>query len=162
MTKRLIPNWPFPPYIFVPGENPHPKKSGGHMEGQGDPVAKPLDVLHPEQSEFLRYSLDLYNAEYFWESHVYLEALWNAHGRVGSTADFLKGLIKLGAAGVKVKINQRTSAVDHFLRAKELLTEVREKEGRLFLGFDLVKIIESLDNAIESEELSLQIYPDWE
>ncbi|WPU66761.1 DUF309 domain-containing protein [Peredibacter starrii] len=159
--KRLIPDWPFPPYIFVPGENPHPKKSGGHMEGQGDPVARPIDLDHPEQSEFLRYSLDLYNAQYFWESHVYLEALWNAHGRVGSVADFLKGLIKLGAAGVKVKINQKASAIDHLLRAKELLSMVMEKEGSLFLGFNLEKIIDLIDNSIDSKELSLKVYPEW-
>ena len=161
MTKRLIPDWPFPAYIFVPGENPHPKKSGGHMEGQGDPVAQPLDLHHPEQSEFLRYSLDLYNAEYYWESHVYLEALWNAHGRVGSTADFLKGLIKLGAAGVKVKINQRASAADHFLRAKELFSEVMKLEGKIFLGFDLEKLNSDIDRAMESQDMRLIVNPSW-
>ncbi|WP_408095748.1 DUF309 domain-containing protein [Peredibacter sp. HCB2-198] len=159
--KRLIPDWPFPHYIFVPGENPHPKKSGGHMEGQGDPIAKPLDLHHPEQSEFLRYSLDLFNAEYYWESHVYLEALWNAHGRVGNVADFLKGLIKLGAAGVKVKINQKVSATDHFLRAKELFFHVMQAEGKNYLGFDLEKLNQDIDLAMSSENMKLTIYPSW-
>lgn len=160
-NDRLIPEWPFPLYVFIPGENPHPKKSGGHMEGVGDPVTQTLDVTHPEQSDFLRFSLDLYNHEYFWESHVYFEALWNAHGRVGSVADFLKGMIKLGAAGVKIKINQRPSAVDHFMRAKELFSIVKAVEGTNFLGFDLNQLILDIDQTMNTKEMKLTVYPSW-
>ena len=135
--KRLIPSLPFPSYIFIPGVNAHPKKEGGHMEGQLDPVSEIIDLNHPEDSKFLRYSLDLYNHGYFWESHVYFEAIWNAHGRVGSVADFLKGMIKLGAAGVKLQINQANNARLHFLRAKELFESVMKAEGSTFLGFNL-------------------------
>lgn len=160
-NTRLIPEWPFPSYVFIPGKNPHPKKLGGHMEGLGDPVAKPLDISHPEESEFLRFSLDLYNHEYFWESHVYFEALWNAHGRVGSVADFLKGMIKLGAAGVKINIGQRASALDHFTRAKELFSIVKAVEGPIFLGFDLKQLILDIDQTMDTEEMKLSVYPLW-
>src|SRR5689334_15901904 len=95
---RFIPTWPFPSYIFIPGVNPHPKKTGGHSHGEPEPKSEPLDLQKPQDSQFLRFSLDLYNYGYFWESHVYFEALWNAHGRQGSVADFLKGMIKLSAA----------------------------------------------------------------
>ena len=44
---------------------------------------------------------DLFNHGYYWEAHETWEGLWNACGRSGTTADFLKGLIKLAAAGVK-------------------------------------------------------------
>jgi predicted metal-dependent hydrolase len=160
-NKRFIPAWPFPSYIFIPGENAHPKKSGGHMEGLGDPVATPIDAGHPEANEFLRFSLDLYNHGYFWESHVYFEAIWNAHGRQGSVADFMKGMIKLGAAGVKIKINQQASAVDHFLRAKELFASVMASEGPDYLGFDLKKILKDIDQAMESQEMQLKVFPSW-
>ena len=36
------------------------------------------------------------------KSHVAWESLWMACGRKGAVADFLKGLIKLAAAGVNV------------------------------------------------------------
>ena len=45
----------------------------------------------------------LFNAGYYWEAHEAWEGLWHAHGRDGPTADVLKGLIKLAAAGVKVR-----------------------------------------------------------
>lgn len=131
------------------------------MEGQAEPVAQPLDVNHPEKSEFLRIALDLFNFEYYWESHVYFEALWNAHGRQGSVADFFKAMIKLGAAGVKLKINQRASALDHFLRAKELFLLVEINEGALFLGFEIKEIIREIDLALEADSPRLIIHPVW-
>ena len=110
------------------------------MEGLGDPVSDPIDVNAPEKSEALRFGLDLYNHGYFWESHVYFESLWNAHGRQGSVADFLKGLIKLGAAGVKSRIHQAARAQEHFERASQLFRDVSAREGNMFLGFDLEKL----------------------
>lgn len=158
---RYSPERAFPTYIFIPGKTPHPKKSGGHMEGQGDPVAEPLSLEHPEQHPFLRYSLDLYNHGYYWESHVYFEALWNAHGREGSVADFLKGMIKLGAAGVKLALNQKVFAIEHFQRAQELFFEVMKKKGASFLGFDLEKIQKQIDQSIKNPEQKIILRPEW-
>lgn len=158
--KRLTPNLPFPSYIFIPGVNPHPKKEGGHMEGQGDPIAEKIDPSFPERSDFLRYSLDLLNHGYYWESHVYFEALWNAHGREGSIADFLKGMIKLGAAGVKFRLDQQASAQGHLMRAKELFEIVIRQEGTRFLGFDLGQIASSLDAISRPEQIVY--FPEWE
>jgi hypothetical protein len=155
---RLIPDWPFPPYLFIPGKNPHPKKSGGHMEGQPDPHADTLDVNTPLKNRTYLYAIDLYNHDYFWESHVYFEALWNAHGRQGSVADFLKGLIKLGAAGVKVQIGQAKHAQEHFERALELFEAVEKAEGNKFLGFDLhdlkIKTRDAISEGLTSFVLS--------
>lgn len=139
-TPRLIPDWPFPPYLFIPGKNPHPKKSGGYHEGMADPKADPIELNSPLTNRTFLYAIDLYNHEYFWESHVYFEALWNAHGRQGSVADFLKGLIKLGAAGVKVQVGQSKNAQEHFDRAIELLGTVQKTVGNSYLGFDLAQL----------------------
>lgn len=160
--KRLIPSLPFPSYVFIPGVNPHPKKEGGHMEDQSDPVAEKIEFSSPEQSDFLRYSIDLLNHGYFWESHVYFEALWNAHGRIGSTANFLKGMIKLGAAGVKININQKESAKGHFLRAKELFEIVMNAEGQYFLGFDLQHLIRESDHLAQAPSTDFHFYPEWD
>lgn len=158
---RLLPNWPLPEYIFIPGKNPHPKKAGGHMEGQGDPVAPTIDPDHPEKNEYLRFALDLYNHGYNWESHVFFEALWNAHGRKGSTANLLKGFIKLGAAGVKLSIDQELSAIGHFERAKELFRDVTQCEGPIYLGFNLNQLIFKIEEIIPGNQNTLKIYPVW-
>ena len=45
----------------------------------------------------------LFNARLFWEAHEAWERLWHAHGRRGPTADLLKALIKLAAAGARAQ-----------------------------------------------------------
>lgn len=115
------------------------------MYGESDPVAPQINLKSPQDSEFLIHSLNLYNQGYYWESHVYFEALWNAHGRVGSVADFLKGMIKLGAAGVKLSLDQPHEAKVHINRAHELFSSVLASEGTWFLGFDLSEIIKNIN-----------------
>jgi len=156
-SKRYIPSWTLPSYIFIPGVNPHPKKFGGHMEGLPDPVADQIDIHSPQDNKFFRYALDLYNHGYYWESHVYFEALWNAHGRTGSVADLLKGMIKLGAAGVKILIHQVEAAQGHHMRARELFEEVMKQEGEVFLGMNLRKLIKQIEMHNVSE-----VRVDWD
>lgn len=153
---RLIPSWPFPSYVFIPGENPHPKKTGGHMEGLGDPVSPAIDLSAPEKSDHLRYAIDLFNYGYFWESHVYFEALWNAHARSGPVADLLKALIKLGASGVKANLGQSQASEGHRERAIELLQSVKEVTGETYLGFDLDHLIREIRSANQ-----IKILPLW-
>lgn len=157
-----MPHKALPLYVFIPGKNLHPKKAGGHMEGEQDPVVSTVDPERPSASETLRYSLDLLNHGFFWESHVYFEALWNAHKRVGVTAEFLKAMIKLGAAGVKFNIGQKESALGHLARARELLLRIQEEVGPLYLGFSLPAIIEQIDANITGDSLLVEIHPDWE
>ncbi len=132
------------------------------MEGMAEPVATPVDRSNPQKSDFLRYALDLYNHHYFWESHVYFEALWNAHQRMGSEAEFFKGFIKLGAAGVKLTIDQEVSARGHFERAKELFLVVQKDEGDFFLGFDIKNIIQKIDEELKGKIECFEIYPGWD
>lgn len=160
--KRLVPHIPLPPYIFIPGINPHPKKESGHMEGKGDPIASQIDPDHPEDNEFLRYSIDLYNHGFYWESHVYFEALWNAHNRQGAIADLMKGMIKLGAAGVKINIDQTVAALGHFDRAMELFESVKASEGERFIGFDLVDLIRNINKVDKANPRCFEVYPSWE
>jgi hypothetical protein len=166
-VKRYMPDKDLPDYAFLPGRSIHPNKPGGHMFGKKDPIASPIDLDHPEVNEVLRYSLDLFNLEYFWESHVYLEALWNTHQRKGHIADFFKGIIMLAASGVKLKMGQPVPAVGHLERALELFISIEVSNSELFLGFELSSIIEQVKSEIsrhkgqEIGELSLSIYPLW-
>ncbi len=158
MKIRYLPQKALPAYIFIPGKNPHPKKVDGHMEGEQDPIVPPIDAKRPQLNEALRYALDLFNHGYYWESHVYFEALWNAHGRQGPISVFLKGMIKLGAAGVKLTLNQPAIAREHKDRAIELFEELLGLEGEVFLGFPL----EALIDALNTSQSLPDVYPEWD
>lgn len=154
--KRLIPERPFPEYIFIPGKNPHPKKLGGHMEGEEDPIALVINLSHPNENDFFRYAIDLFNFGYFWESHVYFEALWNAHQRTGDVADLMKAMIKLGAAGVKILIGENLRAEEHRDRARELFEIVRAHQGDQYLGINILDLIQQIDSKVD-----IKIIPQW-
>ncbi len=150
---RRLSTMPFPSYAFIPGKNPHPRKAGGHSEGQHEPVTTVIEK--PQQHELFRYGIDLFNHGYPWESHVYFEAIWNAHGRTGQTADFLKALIKIGAAAIKFETDQPKFALEHLERAEELLV------GDEYLGFDLVDLKKQIRRSIEEKKMSVELVPKW-
>jgi hypothetical protein len=127
------------------------------MEGEQDPIVSPIDVKRPQFNEDFRYALDLFNHGYYWESHVYFEALWNAHGRHGPISDFLKGMIKLGAAGVKLALGQSGLAQGHKERAIDLFQALLDLEGEVFLGFRLRVLIESIGTSLAVPD----VYPEW-
>ena len=89
------------------------------------------------KSQFLR-GVELFNAGYYWEAHEVWEELWHAEGRRGPTADVLKALIKLAAAGVKVREGRENGVRTHCRRAA---ASVRGggRAGRVLtqLGLDL-------------------------
>jgi len=168
--KRLFPNKDFPPYSFVPGKNIHPGKPGGHMEEEPKPA--PLDPHKFWESEAFLYAIDLYNYGYYWEAHVWLEALWHEAHKEGLMGDFLKGLIKLSAAGVKAKTGQKEPVEGHARRARELFMQVGLKtHEQHFAGFSLLNLVshaeEIMENAnqfsqdapIEGPVFPLAIYP---
>jgi uncharacterized protein len=140
-VRRLVPDEPFPPYSFVPGRFPHPVSDpAGHSFGV---TAQPAPVLDPERwaenSRYL-YGIDLFNAGYYWEAHEAWESLWHASGRTGLAADFLKGLIKLAAAGVKVREGRREGAVGHARAAADLFRQTGSPHER-YLGLPLSDLI---------------------
>jgi hypothetical protein len=90
-------------------------------------------------SEAYLYGLDLFNAGFYWEAHEAWEGLWHACGRRGTTADFLKGLIKLAAAGVKHREGQPRGVASHACRAADLF---RAAGADPFLGLSVAGLIE--------------------
>ena len=113
-VPRYAPEIPFPPYAFVPRLHPNPVTDpAGHSYGRREhaafaPEAQPL-AEHPD----FRFGVDLFNHGYYWEAHEIWEGLWHACGRKGTLADFLKGLIRLAAAGVKAREGNPTGVVRH-------------------------------------------------
>jgi hypothetical protein len=99
------------------------------MYGQGPATAPALDPDRWHDSEAYRYGIDLFNHGFYWEAHEAWESLWHAAGRRGPIATWLKALIKLAAAAVKLREGNAAGARRHANRALELLEEVRSQSG---------------------------------
>ena len=104
-------------------------------------------AIDPEQwhqcPPYLR-GIDLFNRGHYWESHVAWESLWIACGRKGTVADFLKGLIRLAAAGVKAVEGKPAGVKSHSSRAAELWRSVHRclpTEDDSFMGFRVSELI---------------------
>ncbi len=141
MTDRQSLDDVMPPYAFVPGGRwPHPTASpNGHSYGAERLVEAPIeDDLWQKSAAYLR-GIALFNAGYYWEAHEAWEALWHAHGRRGPVAEVLKALIKIAAAGVKVREGQKHGVVVHATRASALFDAARQSVGDRLLGLQLEK-----------------------
>lgn len=140
---RYIPEREFPPYTYIPGETPHPTNDPAGHSYPGKPRdLKPLDIDNWEKHPDYLYAIDLFNFGYYWEAHEIWEGLWHAHGREGITAEFLKGLIKLAAAGVKIREETSSGAITHASRAEKIFEDVKQTSGRqTYAGMDLDDLI---------------------
>ena len=118
---------------------------GGHSYGVPEVEPQALQSDFPFESQEFLFSLDLYNFGFFWESHVGFEALWNRDGRKGFISDFLKALIKLGASGIKARLNFKEAAEGHLERGYELFQNI-EKEHDWVAGFFLRDMLDYTDN----------------
>jgi hypothetical protein len=132
----------YPPYAFVPGGPfPHPT---GSPEGHSAGPHRAAEAIPGEDwrasTEYTR-GFALFHEGYYWEAHEAWEGLWHAHGRRGPIADLLKGLIKLAAAGVKVRQGQKHGIVTHATRAAVAFEAVRSAAGDRLLGLDMNELI---------------------
>jgi hypothetical protein len=159
VPPRYCPHRPLPPYSYVTGLSPHPTGDPrGHSFGHVEPAAKPLDPVSWQTNENYLYAIDLFNHGFYWEAHEAWEALWHAAGRRGPTADFLKGLIKLAAAGVKAREGRVAGVRQHALRAAELLGGISNRklvgEGSIY-GLRLNDLINTAaELAVSAERLA--------
>jgi uncharacterized protein len=150
---RYAPQRAFPPYAYVPGRAPHPRRDPeGHShelapEPVGDPDAWPTSPV------FL-YSVDLFNHGYFWEAHEGWEQLW--HRLAGDPRVLMKCLIKLAAACVKVKQGQLDAARRQSAAAKKLLTSLTDAVGPVALH-DLIALADGLARDPTAEELRITL-----
>jgi hypothetical protein len=146
---RLVPDDPFPAYAFIPGRFPHPTGDpAGHSYGANPAPPSAVDPERWQECRPYLYGIDLFNGGYYWESHVAWESLWLASGRKGVTADFLKGLIKLAAAGVKALEGKPEGVKSHVTRAAELwrgLNRWADSEADPFMGFRIADLIRTAE-----------------
>jgi len=144
---------PLPPYSYVPGFTPHPVSDPrGHMHGHLAAMPDALDPARWEDSAAYRHGVDLFNHGFYWEAHEAWESLWHAAGRSGPVAIWLKSLIKLAAAAVKVREGNSVGAMRHARRSMELLKELRytPSTGWSYCGVDVGQV-EAIATAIVVE-----------
>lgn len=178
---RLCPNRPLPPYSYVPGHFPHPiSDPRGHSYHDaaiattvpGDHQIVPVPVGRSSDwnlsSDYL-FGIDLFNHGFYWEAHETWEQVWIELGRTGRDADFIKGLIKLAASGVKAREGRPIGVQRHARRAHELFCHVLDtcidnEDGVRFGGMDLASlcgaaelIAENAGPLIESTDDPLKI-----
>ncbi len=142
---RLLPDEPLPPYSYVPSRFPHPLSDPqGHSFGLR---ARRPDPPDPQRWQWCRpylFGLDLFNHGYYWEAHEVWEGLWHACGRGGTIGTFIKGLIKLAAAGVKVREGIPKGVQSHARRAARLFQQTAQELGGgnvRFMGLGLADLI---------------------
>jgi uncharacterized protein len=112
-----------PAYTHIPGITPHPLRDPrGHSFGQIHPACPTPDWQTLPDCELFQHGRRLFNAGYYWEAHEAWEGVWIAAGRTGLVADYVKGLIKLAAAGVKLREGSTVGAQRHLARAEDLFS----------------------------------------
>ena len=139
--RRLLPERAFPPYTYVPGSHwPHPVHDPrGHSYGRPESACAAADPVNWRECQPFLWGIDLFNAGFYWEAHEAWESVWIAAGRVGPTADFVKALIKLAAAGVKLLEQNPAGAQRHLRRAAELLDACGDSSTRFGLSLPALR-----------------------
>jgi hypothetical protein len=152
---RLVPDELLPPYSYVTGRFPHPTRDrSGHSFGRPPDEPPPIDPARWSESRLYLCGCDLFNHGYYWEAHETWEAVWKACGRRGTAADFLKGLIKLAAAGVKAREGRPAGVKRHGARAIELFRAVRDQVSEAkYVGLDVDALIEFAERLKRGVEL---------
>lgn len=142
-----------PPYTHTPGVTPHPiSDPRGHSYGHREVASPRFDPEQWFENEAFTQGIALFNRGYYWEAHEAWETAWNSVGRNGVSADFLKGLIKLAAAGVKAREGNSLGVQRHLQRAIELLESIRNQAHGTdeFAGQSLGALIVDISGIVAS------------
>jgi len=127
------------------------------MWGQTHQAAEPLVSTDWKSSTEYCFGVDLFNHGFYWEAHEAWEALWHAAGRTGMVADFMKGLIKLAAAGVKAREGNPRGVRRHATRSAELLSALGHSD---YSGLRVGETIEFAHALIENHQDFAQPAPE--
>ena len=86
-----------------------------------------------ESTQYLE-GIELFNHGYYWEAHEKWEGSWHAAGRAGAMGEFFRGLIKLAAAGLKVRQGKPGAVVRFGASAEEHFKEAQRQSNRPTMG----------------------------
>jgi uncharacterized protein len=141
MSDQRYSRGPLPPYAYVPGRSPHPRRDPrGHGHGRPEPRPTRVDPASWASCEVYLRGVDLYNLGYFWESHEAFEALWRAHVPE-PTASYFQGLIQIAAAELKRLAGSEGAAQALYGRGLARLRGVASP----FLGLDVARFANEVE-----------------
>jgi hypothetical protein len=149
---RLLSPAELPPYTYVPGtQTPHPiRHPEGHSHNRKGRPSKPLTADNWAENRTYLVAIDLFNAGYYWEAHEEWERLWRISNPDSCAGRFLKGLIKLSAAGVKVRENSIHGVRRHAASAGEVFADVAAESGtERYCGLKLTTLQFAADRAAQ-------------
>ena len=150
---RLLPTLDLPAYTYIPGTTtPHPfrdpKGHSHHLKGLKS--AKPLVAESWANNRTYLVAIDYFNLGYYWEAHDEWERLWRISGPDTTVGRFLKGLVKLSAAGVKVREKSIHGVRRHAASAGEVFADVAaEVGGEFFCGLEFTMLQFAADRAAQ-------------
>lgn len=144
---RYLPERPFPPYAYVPGCGPHPRRRPGiHVATTAGSARTPLEPRAWRDCADYLFGIDLFNFGYYWEAHEAWEELWRPAAAGSPTKQTLRGLIRLAAAGVKAREANARGCARHARQAAVLLRAVRDELGAArHLGLDLDRLADAAE-----------------
>lgn len=154
-VPRLLPKAEMPAYTYVPGTgSPHPiRDPRGHSHGRkatGANAPKALDSESWADNRTYLLAIDYFNAGFYWEAHEEWERLWRVTGPDTLIGRFLKGLIKLAAAGVKVREMSIHGVRRHAASAGEVFADIAaEVNEDHFCGLEFTHLQFSADRAAQ-------------
>lgn len=158
-APRLLPSAELPLYTYIPGsDTPHPiRDPRGHSHARKNPPPMSLDAETWADNRSYLLAIDLFNHGYYWESHEEWERLWRVSGPDSLVGRFLKGLIKLSAAGVKVRESSVHGVRRHAASAGEVFADVAaEAETDVYCGLEFTALQFASDRAAQ---LSYRVEP---
>lgn len=127
----------FPPYRYVPGRTPHPRRDPkGHSFASGAFAVRSFDPENWQQCEPYLFGVDLFNHGYWWEAHECWESVWIAAGKRTIAGFFIQGLIQIAAA--RLKASQGCPRGAELLKNKGLC-KLAGVSGR-FMGIDVAQL----------------------
>jgi len=151
-APRLLPSAELPPYTYVPGtDTPHPiRDPRGHSYQRKAAAPTPLDPEAWADNRTYLWAIELFNYGYYWESHEEWERLWRVSGQDSLVGRFLRGLIKMAAAGVKVRESSLHGVRRHAASAGEVFADVAADVGvDRYCGLDFTHLQFAADRAAQ-------------
>ncbi len=140
------------PLHLLPGSGvPHPiRDPRGHSHNRRFPTPPTLDHETWAENRCYLWALDLFNNGFYWEAHEEWERLWRATGSESNTGKFLKGMIKLAAAGIKVREKSLHGVRRHAASAGEVFADVAADVGTdFYCGLELTNLQYAADRAAQ-------------
>lgn len=141
LKLRYCSQYPLPDYRYIPGKG----MKDEHRQDLPHFKAQKLNSKNWTSHEAYLYGIDLFNHAFLFEAHEVWEELWFVCGTQSQEGQFLKSLIQLAAAQLKLNLQQSRPAERLMETAKKILEKISSEQSEtLYLGLSLTSLIEEL------------------